>query len=156
MGNRITEWIYNLKYKIYRWRMKRKYPDWTDDEYHCGSLKFVWGIKSCDDFSSGMPNIDSMNDIEITYDYTTSLFSLGIETAYLFESKADEANYLNRLLEHFTQFMVAGGHDTNGRVSFFMSRPYISCEADTIEELYTQFRIYVEGFKAVYGGESDA
>lgn len=44
---------------------KKKYPDYIDDEYNCGNLKFIWGIKSYDDMSSSDANMWTMNDIDI-------------------------------------------------------------------------------------------
>ncbi len=153
----ITSWFYQIKHKIYCAYMKSKYPDWEDNDYNCGDLKFIWGIKSGDDLSSVPANFYTMNDIDITYSRKTGLYSLGIETAYMFEnSKQGEAEYLNDLLQKFTQFMLDNNYDIDEPHMLWMSMPVINDFAESISDLYTQFRIFVEGYKVVYGGEDDA
>lgn len=157
--NKITIWIYNQFYNFKDWAhsryMKHKYSDWEDNEYNCGEIKFIWGIKSYDCLVSGPANIYTMNDIDITYDRKTGLYELGVETVYMFdEDKIGEVKYLDGLLKAFTDFMTANRYSIDEPYTFFMS-PSINCEAESIPELYTQFRIFVEGYKAVYGKECE-
>ena len=158
--NKITIWFNKRFYDFKDWvcsrYMKRKYPDWEDNEYNCGEIKFIWGIKSYDWLVSGPATIYTMNDIDITYDRKTGLYLLGVETAYLFnEGKTGEVKYLDDLLNEFTKFMNESGYNTNEPYTFFMCDPRADCRAKTIPELYTQFRIFVEGYKAVYGKECE-
>jgi hypothetical protein len=51
--------------------------------------------------------------------------------------------------------MLDNGYDIDEPYGFWMSQPYISCAAESIPELYTMFRIFVEGYKSVYRGEKD-
>ena len=76
---------------------------------------------------------------------------LGVETAYMFDNKLAEVEYLDRLLSYFTKYMVDNNLSTEEPHFLWMSSPYTSMEAKTIEELYTNFRIFVEGYKALYG-----
>lgn len=153
----IISCFYQIKHKIYCAYMKRKYPDWEDDDYNCGDLKFIWGIKSFDCLSSAPANFYTMNDIDIIYSRKSGLYSLGIETAYTFESgKRGEAEYLNDLLQAFTQFMIDNNYKIDESHMLWMEIPSINCFAESIPNLYTQFRIFVEGYKAVYGGGDDA
>lgn len=78
------------------------------------------------------------------------MYSLGIETAFLFNDRADEARYLREQLEKFTEYMEQNHYSTNEKYSIFFERPFISLESESIEELYTQFRIFVEGFCKLY------
>ena len=156
--NKLISWFYNLKNNIYVKHMKRKYPDWEDDEYNCGNLKFIWGIKSYDDLSSAMPNFYTMNDIDITYNRKSGLYSLGVETAYGFDGgqKQGEVKYLDYLLSEFTKFMMDNNYRIDEPYMLLMAQPCTNCFAESIPELYMHFRIFVEGYKAVYGGKNNA
>ena len=78
MINKIKQFIENIKLEIYCKtyniknylqvrKYKRLYPDYVDDEYNCGSLKFIWGIKSWDDLTGKDASLFTMNDIDIIY-----------------------------------------------------------------------------------------
>ena len=156
LKTRIALWFYDLRQRFYSRYMKYKYSDWEDNEYNCGAIKFIWGIKSYDCLVSGPANIYTMNDIDITYDRKTGLYSLGVETAYMFdEGKTGEVKYLDALLNEFTEFMNENRYNTNEPYTFFVCDPHTNCRAETIPELYTQFRIFVEGYKSVYGKECE-
>lgn len=147
----------NILDKIYTAFMQRKYPDWEDNEYNCGDLKFIWGVKSPDDITSTSANIYTMNDIDVMYSRKSGLYMLSIETAYMFDDgKRGEVAYLCDLLDKFTEFMNKHNYSTNVNYALWMDVPHINMNAESIPELYTQFRIFVEGYKAVYGGEENA
>lgn len=154
--NKITIWIYNQFYNFKDWihsrYMKYKYSDWEDNEYNCGEIKFIWGIKSYDDLSEADACLYTMNDIDICYDRKEKVYILGVETAYLFEDKKAEVEYLERLLDKFTEFMEQNRYETHSSYCLFMSDLCTNCKAATIGELYTMFRIFVEGYKEMYGG----
>lgn len=144
---KIEEWKYNADIRRY----KRKYPDYKDDEYNCGSLKHIWGVKSWDDLTGKDACLYTMNDIDITYDRDSDEYILGVETAYLFENKQGETEYLKRLLGAFTGFMESNNYKTDESYFFFMHNPETVTRAKTIDELYINFKIFVEGYCAVYG-----
>ena len=124
------------------------------DPYRIDNIQFIWGIKSGDEFTSTEPNLHTMNDLEITYNHNTKLYSLGVETVYHFkEGKIGEVKYLNYLLTEFTAYMKENNYNTNEPYCFQWKQPQITLEAETIPELYTQFRIFVEGYNTVYGGK---
>lgn len=147
-------WLHKLKQYMYSRSMKRKYPDWEDNEYNCGALKFIWGVKSAHCLSSENANLHTINDIDIVYSRETKRYYLNIETSYLFEEgqvgQAEYAEYLDGLLNEFTKFMEKNKHDIGKPCTFFQTVPVIECVSDNIPDLYSQFRIFVEGFKAVY------
>ena len=137
---------------FYEQKLKRLYSDYNgDDAYNCGTLKFIWGVKSFDDLSSADACIYTMNDIDICYDRETKKYMLGVETAYMFDDKLTEVKYLDHLLSCFTEYMTDNGLSTEEPHFLWMSNPCTSMEAETIEELYTNFKIFVEGYKALYG-----
>lgn len=146
--------FYNIKNKIYATYMKCRFPNWEDNEYNCGNLKFVWGIKSYYDLSPTPCNFYTMNDIEITYSRKSKLYSLGIETSYMFDNgKSGEAEYLDGLLQQFTEFMRENNYKTDEPYSLWMEMPGINMFAESISELYTNFKLFVEGYKALYKQE---
>lgn len=137
---------------FYEEKLKRLYSDYNgDDAYNCGTLKFIWGVKSWDCLSSADACIYTMNDIDICYDRETKKYMLGVETAYMFDDKFAEVEYLDRLLSFFTKYMIDNNLSTEEPYFLWMSNSCTSMEAKTIEELYTNFKIFVEGYKALYG-----
>lgn len=109
-------------------------------------IKFIWGVKSLDDLSGSDANLYTMNDIDIVYDKKKSEYMLGIETAYLFDSFEAECNYLVDCLNAFTKYMDDNGLKRNEPYTLFMSDTCTSMAAKSIEELYMNFKIFVDGF----------
>ena len=133
------------------WRKEEKYTKEMDEKYGDCSLetddiKFIWGVKSWDDLSGADACLYTMNDIDITYDKKKKEYMLGIETAYLFKTHAAECEYLRDCLRAFTNYMDDNGLNKEEPFRLFMSNPCTSMVADTIEELYTNFKIFVDGF----------
>ena len=128
------------------------YSDYIDDEYNEGSLKFIWGAKSWDDLSSNNANLHTMNDIDIVYDRDTKKYLLGIETAYMFDEnrKENECRYLKQLLNTFTRFMDDNNYSKDYDICLFMKDTSTSTTADSIEELYANYKIYVDGYCNFY------
>ena len=153
----LKEFIWRLEYKIGDIRsyftnkhLQKLYPDYKEDEYNCGSLKFIWGVKSWDDLTGKDACIYTMNDIDITYDRETKTYSLSIETVYCFKDKNAECKYLKRLLDAFTAYMSANNLSQKYEYMLYMSDTTIRAEADSIEELYVSFKIFVDGFCKVF------
>ncbi len=142
--------FFNIRHSLEVAYYKRKYPDYEDNYCNIGSLKLIWGIKSWDDLTGADTNLYSMNDIDITYDRKSKLYMLGIETAYMFDDHESECKYLRQLLEAFTSFMSENGYSTDCKFPLFFGNPSITTSAESIEELYTNFRIFVEGYCKVY------
>ncbi len=89
--------INNIRSYFYNKHLQKLYPDYKEDEYNCGSLKFIWGIKSWDDLTGKDSNIYTMNDIDITYNRKEKKYYLGIETAYLFKDKKAIPQYPKKI-----------------------------------------------------------
>lgn len=140
-----------IQNRIKTYYLKRKYPDYEDNEYNCDELKFIWGIKSWDDLTPGEANIFTMNDLDIVYDRARKEYLLGIETIYSFtEGNIGEINYLEDLLEKFTEFAVENGYitaeDKHCLRCIESNDPW---RAETISELYIRFKVFVKGYKSV-------
>ena len=143
----ITDWKQSRELSKY----KRLYPDFKEEnEYDCGEYKFVWGVKSSIDMSSAPACLHTMNDIDLIYSRAKKRYILGIETALWFDKKEDEIAYLTSLLDAFTKYMRANNLPTDEPYKFWMSQPYILLEGETIPEVYTHFKIFVEGYKTVH------
>jgi len=110
-------------------------------------LKFIWGIKASDEVSTEEANFKTMNDIEILYDKT---YHIDIETIYEFDNDNDTLHYLEGLLRKFTEYMDQQGLDKNRKPTL----PYYnSFKAESIEDLYIKFKIFVLGWKGVLKNE---
>ena len=64
-----------------------------------------------------------------------------------------ECDYLKGLLNGFTIYMDTNKLNKNEEFMLFMGNPCIDTTAKSIEELYTNFRIFVEGYCKVYEGK---
>ena len=142
IDNLLSERAYRKEEK-YNEEMNKKYGDYT---LETDELKFIWGVKSWDDLSGSDANLYTMNDIDIIYDKKEKKYMFGIETAYIFKTHISECKYLRDCLNAFTKYMDDNGLNKNEPFGLFMSNPCTSMEAGTIEELYTNFKIFVNGF----------
>lgn len=142
----IYDWYSDRAYKKeakYNEKMDKKYGDCcleTDD------FKFIWGMTSLDNLSMHPANMYTSNDIDIVYDKKTKEYMLGVETAFVFENYEGEANYLRRCLDAFGKYMDDNGLSKDSPYMLFMHSPCTSMTASSIEELYTNFKIFVDGF----------
>ena len=148
----MKNWIFKLKHIFSRITSCH----FNDDAYHYGSLKFIWGIKAADDLCKEDACLYTMNDIDICYDEDTKKYMLGVETVYCFNNRTqDECYYLKDLLIKFTKYMIDNNLEIDTDVhlnEMYIEKPM---EANSISKLYTQFKIFVEGFCAVNGGNAD-
>ena len=123
--------------------MDKKYGDCrieTDD------WKFIWGITNCGNLFGHEANMCTMNDIDIIYDKQKKEYILGVETAYTFETYNSACSYLRMCLDAFSKYMDDNELDKNKRYDLFMGNPCTSMVANSIEDLYTNFKIFVNGF----------
>ena len=146
--------IHNIRTEI-AYKKEEKYIKEIDKKYEDHTLenddiKFIWGVKSGDDLSGSDANLYTMNDIDIVYDKKKSEYMLGVETAYLFDSFEAECNYLVDCLNAFTKYMDDNGLKKNEPYALFMSDTCTSMTAKSIEELYVNFKIFVDGFRNQY------
>lgn len=133
------------------YKKEEKYTKEMDEKYgNCtlenDDIKFIWGVKSWDDLTGQDACFYTMNDIDITYDKKKKEYMLGVETAYCFKNYDDECKYLQNCLKAFTQYMDDNGLSKEEPVRLFFNNPCTSMTAESIEELFTNFKIFVDGF----------
>ena len=149
----IEYWLEKQKDRIEWLYYKSKYNDYSEKYMQgllCKDSEFVWGVKASDDVFSGYADLYTMNDIGITYNRKTKKYSLSVETIYGFNSKKDRVNYYLSLLGHFKEYMLKNKLDTS--TSIFNSAKmtgYFNFAANSIEDLYSIFRINVLGYVEV-------
>jgi hypothetical protein len=142
--------------KIYKIYLKYRYPDWEDDQYNNGRFKFVWGVEDVYNPLIGEASFNTVNDIEIVYDRKMDLYTLNIKTAYLFkDGKSAEVDYLNKLLDSFKIMLWGKQLNLNEPYQMWMCKPCTHLTASSLPELYTNFKIFVEGYKVLYEQENN-
>ena len=126
------------------------YDDYNEDFTENSSMKFIWGLKSYDDLSSCDANLETMNDIDLIYLKNEKKYILGVETAYMFNSKETEKEYFKVLLDKFTKWMEEQGYNTNSTLNpyddmceIFTKGININTHFDTIEDAYRTFKLLV-------------
>lgn len=87
-----------------------------------------------------------MNDIDIIYGKKKQEYRLGVETAYVFRDYDSERNYLKNCLKAFEKYMDDKGLKKDRPYSLFMWGSCKNMKAKSIEELYINFKIFVDGF----------
>lgn len=154
--NKIKWMFYQYKSSIQERKYRRKYPDYKGESmYDCGIYKFIWGVKSPNDFCSEPSCLHTMNDIDIVYSREKKRYILSIETAYWFDKPDDAIKYLSFLLDEFKKYMNENNLSTQEPYKFWMSQPSILLEGETISEVYTNFKIFVEGYRTIHGENND-
>lgn len=158
MSTKIRLLTYNRRAVREEKKLRKRYHDYQGETgQDCGHYKFIWGVKSPDELSHEPASLYTMNDIDLVYSRAQKRYILDMETAYWFESKKQEFEYLTSLLEKFTQYMKENNIPTNEPYRMWMANPSLLLEGETIQEVYTNFKIFVEGYKTVHadsiGGE---
>lgn len=134
--------------------------DWLDefnsDYTENKEMKFIWGLISCGDISASKPNLLTMNDIDLIYLKDEKKYILEIETIYHFNSTQDKKNYLQYLLDNFTDWMIDNEYNADSHlnpygdfVGLFSEGININTHFDTIEDAYRTFNILVDGYLTI-------
>jgi len=119
--------------KVYNRKMKLKYPDY-DPLIDIGDTHMLLGT------------IYGRDDLEIYYNRKTEMYSLGIETCYVFKGYENEVEYLFELLGTFTKLMDKNGYDTNYKPFLYLFDMDVKMfEHKLIEGLYCKFKMFVYG-----------
>lgn len=110
--------------------------------------KFIWGIKSWDDFSERPADLHTMNDFDIYYDPKTKRYNYSIETIYLFRDSENEVQYLKSIFKEFTKWMRKKGYNTNYKPILYsvFSEDHDQHGFESIEQLYAHFKLMCMGF----------
>jgi hypothetical protein len=129
------------KEEKYNKKMDKKYGDSgiENDDY-----MFVWGVYSID-MPEHKADMNTANDIEIVYDKHEDEYILYVNAGWVFKSREDECDYLRDCLAAFTKYM--DDHELNKYDPYELLMPNLcTTTAGTIEELYANFKIFVDGF----------
>lgn len=140
---KIIDKIKDYRIEKYYNNIENKYGDINKEN---DNFKFIWGIVSSDSLSNDCCGLMTMNDMDIVYDKKECLYMLGIETGYMFDNYKDKCKYLKSLLKVFTKYMDENSLDKNKPFDLFFSQPKTELKGKSVEELYTNFKIFVEGF----------
>lgn len=147
----MIKWIENLNRKLIKIEKQKEEDSERNSDYYYGNIEFIWGVKSSDELFCKEANLYTMNDIDICFDHKDEKYILDIETAYYFENGyKDQVKYYDSLLTKFTEYMEENNYNTSLSNISETITPICDLKANSIEELYIMFRIFVEGLKAVY------
>lgn len=138
-------------------KYKKMYDDWEDNEFNCGPMKFIWGLKSQSDCSNESPSFSTLNDIELYYNRSSGKYVLDIQGIIGERTKASVKEYLKSLFSAFEKYIrknndtVLSDKDATKPFGDYMSGDYISIDfiADDVLTLYYQFKILVKGYSVL-------
>jgi hypothetical protein len=130
-----------IKYKrwIYLQELKR-----LSDTY-----EFVWGIESLDIPSPYYDCIPELYDICIRFNKKLKKYILNIGTNIKYDNKSGEKKYIKFLFDKLTEWMFLQGYNTDKELHMYdvFTKGYNAhTEFDSIEDLYSTFKILVNGF----------
>lgn len=103
---------------------------------------FVWGA----------PLRHMTNDIEVVYWPGTKKYQLKLDTSWWFDTKEEELAFLKALQHKFLDYLEKNNHPEpiDTKYIFWMSNPGELFVAESVEELYTNYSIFVAGFEEMF------
>lgn len=119
-------------------------------------FKFIWGVPSDDDLDPNDLTIFSLTDFSIIYDIEEKKYFMSIETIYEFKNgREGEIAYLRYILEKFEKWLQDNNYDINSIQPCYHTvfQKWGACDNtkyDSILELYSHFKIMVEGYTILY------
>ena len=129
-------------------RCQKLYDDWVDNEFNMGPLKFIFAVTS---IKNQTPSFNTLNDLLIYYNRDTKKYLLDIDIGHNKKNESD-IDYLFRLNHEFQVFMdqqdksVNSFKNLDSKLSNFINNDMNYWVADTLEELYYKFYIFVSGY----------
>ena len=114
--------------------------------------QFIFGEGQNSTYITDHKTTPTTGDFAVEYDKKHKMYYLGIETGFCFEDHAGWIKWLEECLGMFTQYMVDHNLNVNKEFDLFFCQPKIMMKAETLEELYTNFRFFIAGYKSLYGG----
>lgn len=125
------------------------YDDYDEsfDPYENEIMKFIWGVKSWDDFTNSDACLYTMNDIDLLYLKDQKKYVFSIETIFQFDKEEYKLDYLKRCLDAFTKFMVENDYNTEVKPHWWgVFCSGMNSYFDSIEECYGMFKLLVNGY----------
>lgn len=102
----------------------------------------------------GAPLKHKTNDIEVVYRNSTKRYYLNLDTSWWFDTRKEEIEYLEELQREFLKFLKQrpGADEATKKFDyiFWMSNPGELFAAESIEELYVNFSLFVAGYKNLF------
>ena len=139
----LYNYFYGFAEKMEIKKMSKKYPDYME---LLKQGKIIGDLEQIVSFDGrGIQG----SDFDICYDREKKIYMLSLETAFIGPEGSErswEVPYLKESLKKFTDYMNDKGLNTEDRPTLFMSQLNLSMIAETIEELYINFRVFVYGF----------
>lgn len=127
-------------------RCAKEYPDWEDNEFNMLDHKFIWGYNVNPNIT---PSFLSWDDAFVYFNRKDNKYYMTIDTGLFTRGYQDEPAWveierLSRIDEAFRNFLIENDLRMNADFEFFQD--LFLC-ADNLTELYTKFRIQLEGYK---------
>jgi len=123
---------------------------YNEDFTECDEMKHIFGVLSVCPQGATKANLVTMNDLEVTYMKKESKYMLGVETMLFFDDgRQGERNYLQFLLDRFTEFMIENNYDTSRELELyqvFTEGININSEFESLEDAYAAFKFFVRGY----------
>lgn len=127
-------------------RCARLYPDWRDDEFNMFDNLFIWGYT---ENSKTIPSFYTWEDAYIYFNRANKKYYMAIDTGF-YGVRGDidlvrvELQRLDQIDEAFRDFLIKKGLPMHADI-FPYEDPML--EADTLSELYTKWRVALEGYR---------
>lgn len=136
-------------YKREKARCKKMYSDWQDNEFNMLDNLFIWGYTPD---ANATPSFYTWDDVLVYFNRATKKYYMTIDTGFYGYAKEYDAelarNELYRLTQienAFRNFLGEKGENLYPGV-FPLLDPAL--EGNTLGELYTKFRIMLNGYRA--------
>lgn len=118
-------------------------------------INFIWGVKSLFDVSGkDVPaSFDTDNDLVLYYNSKLKLYFLDIDlenSSKVVDDSTQHIAFLERLFDEFTKYMDENNLDKNQPFDLTALTASMFLQAESIEVLYTHFRLFIEGYEALY------
>lgn len=122
-------------------RCRRQYPDWKDDEYNCGPLKYILGIQAN---GTAARSFNTLNDLDIYFNRDTQKFVLSVDFTKTFDNIKEQKYWLRFLLIKLTKALSIDKSKFDfSEIDLCDGELFI---ANSLIELYCKFFVFVNGF----------
>lgn len=127
-------------------RCQQQYPDWKDNEFNCGPLKYIFGIQSNGEYAD---NFNTLNDLDIYFNRDTKKYLLNLDISKKFNNKKDKIYWLRFLLIKFANYLPPVNFVNKEDNEIYSLENYLNGElfiANSLIELYYNFSIFINGY----------
>ena len=138
-------------------RCKKEYLDWEDNEFNMLDSKFIWGYNVD---PNKTPSFLSWDDAYVYFDRKSKKYYMIVDTGFYTkrfeldtseEAARAEIDRLFQISDAFRDFLIE--NNLRQRADFNCFQDNFLC-ADSLTELYTKFRIQIEGYKWYKQGQN--